>query len=97
MFDLKLVLRIKDKIGPSTDSNDQLVDDDLRMCEEFNSYFTSVLTVEDISKFNCYQKQWNYLMLIIRMHCLIYIYIIQDEVFKRIIKLHCNKASGVVS
>jgi hypothetical protein len=28
-------------------SNGQLVEDDLKMCEEFNSYFSSVFTRED--------------------------------------------------
>jgi len=61
------------------------VNDDLGMCEEFNSYFTSFFTREDISKlFNVDHED-----------ALLDIYFSQDEVFKTIIKLHCNKAQGV--
>ena len=31
------------------DSNGKLVDEDVQMCEEFNSYFSSVFTREDLN------------------------------------------------
>ena len=41
--------RIKDAVGPGIDSNGKIVDEDVQMCKEFNSYFSSVFTREDLN------------------------------------------------
>jgi len=84
--------RTKDKIGPVTDSNGRLVDDDLEMCEEFNSYFTSVFTREDISAgIPEAEKLFN----VDEHDALLDVFFNQVDALKIINKLHCNKAPGV--
>jgi len=76
-------------------SNGQLVDEDLNMCEEFNSYFSSVFTKEGINivlpeaekLFNADLQE-----ALLDVLCLN-----QEDVFKKIRKLHINKAPGVDS
>ena len=41
--------RTKDAVGPVLDSNGQLIDNDVQMCEEFNSYSSSVFTRENLN------------------------------------------------
>ena len=41
--------RTKDAVGPVLDSNGQLIDNDVQMCEEFNSYYSSVFTRENLN------------------------------------------------
>ena len=83
---------VQDNIGPVTDSNRQLIDDDLPMCEEFNSYFTSVFTREDISTVS---PEADKLFNVDEQVTMLDIFFNQDEVLKRVNKLHCNEALGV--
>jgi hypothetical protein len=62
------------------------------MCEEFNSYFTSVFTREDL---NVELPETEKLFNGDPHEELLDVSFNQDEVYDRIMKLHCNKAPGV--
>jgi hypothetical protein len=84
--------RTKDAVGPVVDRNGQMVDDDLQMCEQFNSYFSSVFTRENL---NVKLPEADKLFNAGPQEELLDVFFNQDEVLNRINKLHCNKAPGV--
>ena len=78
------------------DSDGKLVDEDVQMCEEINSYFSSVFTREDL---NVELPETEKLFNGDPHEELLDVFFDQIEyVFSRIMKLHeCNKVSNVYS